>query len=170
MTAGRCGGTHVRRTGLPLLPQAFLCCDSSSAKNNMKRKNKIVLMLAAGMVHVWLTGCTSGNVSEFEKLDAKQFAVLYEVTGSGVVAVIYEGSAKGSASSISVDDPEMPWKKQVAMSGIATSPHVSLMLGENGGQAECVIHVNGKEVKRATATGAFGTASCVAASPGATGL
>ncbi|GCD42218.1 hypothetical protein [Streptomyces paromomycinus] len=135
----------------------------------MKRKNGIALLaLAAGTAHVWLTGCAGDNTSAFEELDASTFEVVYEVTGSDVRTVTYEGGAKRGTSSASIDDPEVPWKKEVALTGIATSPNVSLMLGEKGGQADCVIYINGKEVKRATARGAFGTASCVAASPGAT--
>lgn len=126
--------------------------------------------VAAGALAITLlTGC-SGNAAkdEFEKLDAKEFEVVYEVTGDGVKTLMYEEGGKGEISSESVDDPKLPWKKKLTMKGIATAPNVSLILGEKGGQADCVITINGKEAKRATAKGEFGTASCVAVSPAGT--
>ncbi|GAU65975.1 hypothetical protein SSP35_02_03440 [Streptomyces sp. NBRC 110611] len=135
----------------------------------MRRATKIVsITAAAGLAATWLTGCAGDVKSEFDKLDAKEFEVVYEVTGSGVQTITYEEGGKGELSSKSVDDPKVPWKKEITMTGVATSPNVSLILGEKGGQADCVITINGKEAKRATAKGGFGTASCVAASPAGT--
>ncbi|WP_181006619.1 hypothetical protein [Streptomyces sp. ZL-24] len=57
------------------------------------------------------------------------------------------------------------WSKGLELKGVATSPTVSMILGEEGGRAECVILVNGREAHRATADGAFGTATCTAPSP-----
>ncbi|MFF4607408.1 hypothetical protein ACFY12_32310 [Streptomyces sp. NPDC001339] len=132
----------------------------------MRRTTKAVsITVAAGLAATWLTGCAGDVKSEFEKLDAKEFKVVYEVTGSGVQTVTYEEGAKGELSSKDVEAPKLPWKKELTMKGIATSPNVSLMLGEKGGQADCVIYINGKEAKRATAKGEFGTASCTAVSP-----
>ncbi|MEU8974732.1 hypothetical protein AB0D11_36665 [Streptomyces monashensis] len=127
---------------------------------------KTPLAITATALVVLATGCADGTVkSEFEKLDAKEFEVVYEVIGSGVKTVMYEEGGDGAITSESVDDPKLPWKKKLTMNGIATAPNVSLILGEKGGRAECVITVNGKEAKRATAKGEFGTASCVAVSP-----
>ncbi|MEU7179278.1 MULTISPECIES: hypothetical protein [Streptomyces] len=125
-------------------------------------------LVTAGLATALLTGCADGAAkAEFDKLDAKEFKVVYEVTGTGVKTVTYEEGNQGQMSSETADDPKLPWKKEFTMKGIATSPNVSLMLGEKGGKADCVITINGKEAKRATATGEFGTASCVAASPAA---
>uniref|UniRef100_A0AAU2UXG4 MmpS family membrane protein n=1 Tax=Streptomyces sp. NBC_00003 TaxID=2903608 RepID=A0AAU2UXG4_9ACTN len=134
-----------------------------------KTMKKAFLATAASLLAVLVTGCAGETAkSEFEKLDAKEFEVVYEVTGSGVKTVMYEEGSKGEISSESVDDPKLPWKKNLTMNGIATAPNVSLILGEKGGQADCVITINGKEAKRATAKGEFGTASCVAVSPAGT--
>ncbi|MFI1198195.1 hypothetical protein K2224_20270 [Streptomyces sp. BHT-5-2] len=131
----------------------------------MRQVRRISIVAAAGLAATWLTGCAGDVKTEFEKLDAKEFEVVYEVTGSGVQTITYEDGAKGETSSKDVEAPELPWKKEATMKGIAAAPNVSLMLGEKGGQADCVIYVNGKEAKRATAKGEFGTATCVAVSP-----
>ncbi|TBO59625.1 hypothetical protein EYS09_11055 [Streptomyces kasugaensis] len=132
----------------------------------MRRAMKVVSIAAAtGLATTWLTGCAGDVKTEFDKLDAKEFEVVYEVTGSGVQTVTYEDGAQGEISSKDVDAPKLPWKKKATMKGIATSPSVSLILGEKGGQADCVIYINGKEAKRSTAKGEFGTATCVAVSP-----
>ncbi|WP_411142772.1 hypothetical protein [Streptomyces sp. x-80] len=125
------------------------------------------LVATTSLTAVLIAGCGTGEAvkSEFDKLDAKEFKVVYEVTGTGVKTVTYEEGNQGQMSSETAEDPKLPWKKEFTMKGIATSPNVSLMLGEKGGKADCVITINGKEAKRATATGEFGTASCVATSP-----
>ncbi|MEV8475509.1 hypothetical protein [Streptomyces sp. NPDC051173] len=114
-----------------------------------------------------LVGCASEKAvkDEFEKLDNKEFEVVYEVAGTNVKDVTYGVDEQGKAATGTVDDPGLPWKKKVTMKGVATAPSLSLILGEKGGEAQCVITVNGKEAKRATAKGEFGTATCVAASP-----
>ncbi|MET9295664.1 MmpS family transport accessory protein [Streptomyces sp. NPDC003077] len=101
---------------------------------------------------------------EVKRLDDKEFAVVYEVIGSGVEDLAYGAMNGGKLTEETVDKPQLPWKKELSMKGITSTPNLSVMLGADGGQAECVIKVNGKEVERKTAKGAFGTAACVAMS------
>ncbi|MEV4739881.1 MmpS family transport accessory protein [Streptomyces sp. NPDC049555] len=116
---------------------------------------------------VLLVGCSAERAykDETERLDNKEFEVVYEVTGSNVKDLTYGVGDRKKESSETVENPTLPWSKTVTMKGIATAPSLSLILGESGGKAECVIKVNGKEARRATATGEFGTATCVAVSP-----
>ncbi|MFI9200681.1 hypothetical protein [Streptomyces sp. NPDC053048] len=125
-------------------------------------------MVGAGLAAVVLFNFFSGEEiakDEFEKLDNKEFEVVYEVIGTNVKDLDYGIGDNKRESSETVENPKLPWKKKVTMKGIATAPSLSLILGEGDGRADCVITINGKEVKRATAKGEFGTATCVAASP-----
>ncbi|MEU8581751.1 MmpS family transport accessory protein [Streptomyces abikoensis] len=117
---------------------------------------------------VLLVGCSTAEKAsrdEFEKLDNKPFEVVYEVTGSAVKDIAYGIGDQKDEATETVEAPALPWKKKVTMKGVATAPSLSLILGEKGGEAQCVITINGRVVKRATAEGEFGTATCVAASP-----
>ncbi|MGK5731850.1 hypothetical protein [Streptomyces sp. URMC 124] len=113
-------------------------------------------------------GCSSADNDTEDpvaKQDRKEFTVVYEVTGDSVKTMTFGDDTGRGPSSRSVDEPSLPWRKRVTMKGIATSPHISLILGQKGGRADCAISVDGKEVKRATARGEFGTATCIAPSP-----
>ncbi|RLU82270.1 hypothetical protein CTZ27_30435 [Streptomyces griseocarneus] len=133
----------------------------------MPKKTSAALgaVLAAAALLVGCSSAEKATKDEFEKLDIKEFEVVYEVTGSGVEDLSYGTGDQKSAGTETVDGPGLPWKKTVTMKGVASAPSLSLMLGEKGGEAQCVITINGKEAKRATAKGEFGTATCVAASP-----
>ncbi|MEU3975247.1 hypothetical protein [Streptomyces bacillaris] len=113
-----------------------------------------------------LTGCSGGpEPTASEKADGRAYDVEYKVAGTGVRTLVY-GTGQGTATAQeTVDVPGLPWSKGLELKGVATSPTVSMILGEEGGRAECVILVNGREAHRATADGAFGTATCTAPSP-----
>ncbi|MGK5630270.1 hypothetical protein [Streptomyces sp. URMC 123] len=130
-----------------------------------RRTGLFVVGIAAAAALV--VGCSVEKEvqKEFDRLDNKEYEVEYEVTGSGVIDLTYGVGNQGELSSETVKNPTLPWRKKLTMKGIVTVPDVSVLLGENGGQADCVIRVNGKETKRATAKGEFGVASCVATSP-----
>ncbi|MFF3333069.1 hypothetical protein ACFYWX_26535 [Streptomyces sp. NPDC002888] len=49
---------------------------------------------------------------------------------------------------------------------LGRDPIVSIVLGEQGGQARCTLGVRGHHVQSATATGTFGRATCAGTLPG----
>ncbi|MER7762496.1 hypothetical protein [Streptomyces sp. NPDC097619] len=101
----------------------------------------------------------------FDQADGRSYDIEYKVAGKGVRTVVY-GTGQGTATAQqTVEAPELPWSEQVELTGVATSPTVSLILGDEGGHAACVILIGGKEAHRATADGPFGTATCTAPSP-----
>ncbi|MGW1766885.1 MmpS family transport accessory protein [Streptomyces sp. NPDC002073] len=136
-------------------------------------------LVGVGLVMAAVGGCGAQKALEEEtkKLEAEAdrieketdqmvngtFEVVYIVTGSGKVSEIgwLEGSG-GQTSSKTLKDQTVPWEKKLTMKGVTSIPSVNVILGEKGGTADCVILVNGKEAKRATANGAFGMASCIA--------
>ncbi|MEV0777223.1 hypothetical protein [Streptomyces sp. NPDC050428] len=52
-----------------------------------------------------------------------------------------------------------PWKKTVRVP-LGKNPTVKIVLDAKGGQAGCTLAVRGEHVQRATASGAYGRATC----------
>ncbi|MEV5931614.1 hypothetical protein ACIQCD_22145 [Streptomyces sp. NPDC093250] len=48
---------------------------------------------------------------------------------------------------------------------LGEAPTVAVVLGEKGGQAGCTLAIRGKHVQRATASGAYGRATCAGELP-----
>lgn len=85
-------------------------------------------------------------------------AVTYEVTGEGRADISYQGASEnGTATTVS--RAELPWRKTVRVP-LGRTPLVGITLGEGGGRATCALAIRGRHVQSATATGAFGRASC----------
>ncbi|MFV0134050.1 hypothetical protein ACLGIH_12545 [Streptomyces sp. HMX87] len=82
----------------------------------------------------------------------------YEVTGQGTADITYQGG-NASGKGVPVDDARLPWRKTVQVP-LGTQPVVSIVLGDQGGQARCVLAVRGQHVQSATAAGRFGRATC----------
>ncbi len=83
--------------------------------------------------------------------------VTYEVLGEGTADISYRG-ADGDKADVATQ-VGLPWRKTVSVP-LGASPIVNVTLGEKGGTASCTLAVRGKHVQRATATGAFGRATC----------
>ncbi|MFE0802558.1 hypothetical protein [Streptomyces sp. NPDC058812] len=90
-------------------------------------------------------------------------AVTYEVAGEGSVEVSY--LAHGSEGRAKVEtDVEMPWKKTVHVP-LGKRPTISILLDGEGGQARCLLAIRGEHVQGATASGAYGRATCAGELP-----
>ncbi|GGZ51790.1 hypothetical protein [Streptomyces bluensis] len=88
-------------------------------------------------------------------------AVTYEVTGTGAADITYQ--ARGEAGrTVTVGASDLPWRKTVEVP-LGTEPVIGITLGDKGGQVRCALAVRGEHVQSATATGAFGRATCSAA-------
>ncbi|QOV47723.1 hypothetical protein IPT68_22315 [Streptomyces chromofuscus] len=85
-------------------------------------------------------------------------AVTYEVTGQGTADITYQARSE-SGEAVVVKAAALPWRKTVDVP-LGKEPIVSIVLGEQGGQARCALAVRGKHVRSATATGVFGRATC----------
>ncbi|PAZ17194.1 hypothetical protein CLM62_03855 [Streptomyces sp. SA15] len=91
-------------------------------------------------------------------------AVTYEVTGQGTADIAYQARSE-AGQAVAVEAAELPWRKTVDVP-LGKEPIVSIVLGENGGQARCALAIRGKHVQSATATGTFGRATCSGTLPG----
>ncbi|WP_241027371.1 hypothetical protein [Streptomyces verrucosisporus] len=58
----------------------------------------------------------------------------------------------------------LPWKRTVEVPQ-GKEPTVSILLGEEGGEASCTLAIRGRHVQRATAFGSYGRATCSGALP-----
>jgi hypothetical protein len=92
--------------------------------------------------------------------------VTYEVTGKGTADITYQ-ARNTSGEAIVVKAATLPWHTTVDVP-LGQDPTVSIVLTEQGGQASCALAIRGRHMQSATATGAFGRATCTGALPGPT--
>ncbi|MGV9991543.1 hypothetical protein [Streptomyces sp. NPDC003374] len=90
--------------------------------------------------------------------------VTYEVAGTGTAEITFQ-SRSGSGKATVVKNATLPWRTTVDVP-LGQTPIVSIVLGEEGGQARCSLAVRGRHVQSATASGGFGRATCTGSLPG----
>lgn len=91
-------------------------------------------------------------------------AVTYTVTGDGPATITYKGGRAGEARERK-QSVELPWTKELRVDPADGKARVSIVLGRDGGRAQCTVAVAGQHRQRATAFGDFGRASCSARIP-----
>jgi hypothetical protein len=90
-------------------------------------------------------------------------SVTYEVTGTGTADITYQARSESGKATV-VKGAGLPWRKTVPVP-LGRSPVVSIVLGEQGGQARCAVAVQGRHLQSATASGGFGRATCTGTLP-----
>jgi hypothetical protein len=90
-------------------------------------------------------------------------AVTYEVSGEGRVEVSYLARSEEGRATVE-KDVELPWKKTVQVP-LGKPPTVNIVLDGKGGRARCSLAVRGRHVQSATASGAYGRATCAGELP-----
>ncbi|MFV0138257.1 MmpS family transport accessory protein [Streptomyces sp. HMX87] len=120
-----------------------------------------VLAACAGLVLYGVLDTGDGNGKPEHRTATT--SVTYEVTGQGTADITYQGgNASGKGST--VDGARLPWRKTVDVPA-GTQPVVSIVLGDQGGQARCALAVRGQHVQSASAAGRFGRATCTGSLP-----
>ncbi|MFJ5772709.1 hypothetical protein [Streptomyces sp. NPDC093094] len=94
-------------------------------------------------------------------------SVTYEVTGTGTADITYQARSESGRATV-VKAAALPWRRTVPVP-LGRSPVVSIVLGEQGGQARCTVAVRGRHLQSATASGGYGRATCTGTLPGAAG-
>ncbi|MFF4172992.1 MmpS family transport accessory protein [Streptomyces sp. NPDC001744] len=84
--------------------------------------------------------------------------VTYEFTGSGTAEISYLARSEDGTATVE-KNVALPWKRSVR-APLGKAPTIALVLDGKGGQAACTLTVRGVYVQRATASGAFGRATC----------
>jgi hypothetical protein len=84
--------------------------------------------------------------------------VTYEVSGTGIADLTYQARNQAGKATI-VHHAHLPWHTTVDVP-VGQDPTISIVLGKNGGHARCTLAIRSHHVQSATATGAFGRATC----------
>ncbi|MGW1800832.1 hypothetical protein ACWCQN_34055 [Streptomyces sp. NPDC001984] len=115
-----------------------------------------VLAACGGLVLYGVLG-TDGDDSKPKKRTPTA-AVTYEVTGTGTADLTYQARSESGKATV-VQDSRLPWRKTVQVP-VGRDPLISIVLDAHGGTARCSLAIRGHHAQSATATGAFGRATC----------
>ncbi|MEV6594613.1 hypothetical protein [Streptomyces acidicola] len=115
-----------------------------------------VLAACAGLVLYGLLD-TDGSDSK-QQQSTPAAPVTYEVTGEGTADITYQARNTSGKATV-VKAATLPWRTTVDVP-LGQDPTVGIVLGEQGGQARCALAIRGQHVQSASATGAFGRATC----------
>lgn len=111
-------------------------------------------------------GVLDGAISGAPRLSGTgggtRLRVEYRVAGEGVTELNYAPTGQEGEEEVGVDEPHLPWSMEVVMRGPIAIPVLGVTLGEDGGQAELVVLVDGRESARVTVTGRRAIGICVA--------
>lgn len=122
-----------------------------------------VLAACAALVLYGVLGAGGGGEDDPERHRTPTASVTYEVTGTGTADLTYQArSISGKAAAVHA--AHLPWRTTVEVP-LGKEPIISIQLGEQGGQAHCSLAVRGRHVQSATASGAYGRATCSGALP-----
>jgi hypothetical protein len=84
--------------------------------------------------------------------------VIYEVSGTGVAEISYQGD-EDEQNAVVIEDVSLPWQVTVDVP-VNEEPIVQIILGAQGGEANCTLTVGDRIVQQAVATGEYGRATC----------
>lgn len=87
--------------------------------------------------------------------------VHYQVTGNAPTTTItYSAFGDGGSATDQQTVHTLPWSKDVKINGSLKGSSLITTIGKSGGSVTCTVVVNGKETRRASASGPFAVASC----------
>jgi hypothetical protein len=119
----------------------------------------VLLLVCGGLVGYGIL-----NTEEEQKPRAVPTAeVTYEVMGKGTVEISYLARSESGTATLA-SGVTLPWKKTVQVP-LGKAPIVAIVLDEKGGQAACTLAIRDQHVQRATASGAYGRATCTGELP-----
>lgn len=90
----------------------------------------------------------------------REAVIAYEITGDAPSADVTYTTFGDSMSTNQETVTTLPWSKEVKTTGLVKDGQLIVTTGADGGTVTCKITVDGKEVKTATASGAFAMATC----------
>lgn len=122
-----------------------------------------VFIVLGVLTFLGIGGCTAVAVlvgNEVNKQANEVHTVVYKVTGTSKAAsVVY--STDGSTATAQVASTKLPWSKSLQIKGLFPVYQVTAQNGAGQkGTVSCVIMVDGKVTKTATASGAGAIATC----------
>ncbi|MCX4651912.1 membrane protein [Streptomyces sp. ScaeMP-e48] len=126
-----------------------------------RRKWPWILLVAVLLLVGGCVGAIALVANEVSDESDRTVRVRYEVTGTAEnVSIAYSTWRDGDMSTSQVTSERLPWTKEVSTTGFVKGGTLAVTLGEAGGKVACSVTVDGGEPRRATASGAFATATC----------
>ena len=120
----------------------------------------VVSIVGLGVCIVWAV-VFGKAVDEIQDEANREAVIVYEVTGDAAnVDVTYVTYSDTNANDQQETVATLPWSKEVRTKGLVKEGQLIATTGETGGSVTCRITVDGKEVAKKTATGAFAMADC----------
>lgn len=116
-----------------------------------------VVGLAICILWAALWGKAVNDVTEEANREA---VIVYEITGDAPSADVTYTTFGTTTTTNQETITSLPWTKEVKTTGLVKEGQLIVTTGADGGSVTCKITVDGKEVKTATASGAFSMASC----------
>ncbi|MFB6962842.1 hypothetical protein ACFCYB_39200 [Streptomyces sp. NPDC056309] len=143
--------------------------DAESASASADRNSLRGALIAGGAALAACAGLVlygvlnTGNSGDTAEHRVPAAPVTYEVTGEGIVDITYQ-ARNTSGTATRVNAATLPWRTTVDVP-LGQEPTINIVLGQNGGQARCALAIRGQHIQSATATGAFGRATCAGQLP-----
>ncbi|MET9516293.1 MmpS family transport accessory protein [Streptomyces sp. NPDC002994] len=129
-----------------------------------EKKRRVWPWVLLGLLFLFAGGCVAVIATVATVVDDESnrtVTVKYVVTGDAKgVTIAYTTWRDGNASSNTVSDARLPWRKEVETSGFAKGGSLTVTTGASGSSATCSVTVDSGEPQTATATGRFATATC----------
>jgi len=90
----------------------------------------------------------------------REAVIVYEVSGDATNVDVTYTTFGDTMTTNQETAATLPWSKETKTKGIVKEGSLIVTTAETGGTVTCKVTVDGKEVKTATATGAFAMATC----------
>lgn len=115
-------------------------------------KPSTAALLAAALALAGCSHTTSPLSSTATNPQTTPHTVTFQVTGHGIATLAWPGGSNPHAA--------LPWRTTTRIPLGADGLNLSVQLDAAGGQATCVISVDGRRVVSSLAQGAYGRATC----------
>jgi hypothetical protein len=115
----------------------------------------IGLVICVMWVAVW-----NKAADEVREEANREAVIVYEVTGDAPSADVTYSTFGDEMTTNQETVTKLPWRKEVTTTGLVKEGQLIVSTGAEGGSVTCKLTVDGKEVKTATASGAFAMATC----------
>ena len=142
----------------------WVACRSHSLTQGEPMK-KILLGVVIALVLIIggciaLVGGVASEVSKgIEEAEAREYAVLYEVTGTAKRALVtYSSTTSGDIAQDSA--ARIPWKKRLTMGGDVIPTFTLTAQNSGGGTIGCKVTVDGEVIAENRSRGRFAVVSC----------
>ncbi len=90
----------------------------------------------------------------------REAVIVYEISGDAANVDVTYTTFGDTMTTNQETAATLPWSKEIKTKGLVKEGSLMVTTGETGGTVTCKVTVDGKEVKTATATGAFAMATC----------